>query len=307
MAQIINNIPVGVLEQGVVSRWTEDYQESNGPDGTSCVATIETDWSEDMLTSFPSGMIGTAKTVGNKVSRKMPTAHPVKNFLYCTRCDLSRGRGFVTEEAGAVGSIKFDTNSTNEEAKAAWNVQWDYLGYDLASDRQRDAEGGTGKELIRFVSRKVKASVESLPVPGTEWKFQADNEEIPEGATILIALKELQYTWHRVPFPYKESTWDGMLGKVNTVAFDGKTKVDVAPAVTYPSYAIGTVYFQGYEASDPFVDPEGNIINDVTFVFLYRRQGWNNFYRPGQGFVAVVSLDGARTPFSTADLLTIFD
>lgn len=301
---------------GISFRWTDDYQDANGPDGEIITAQLHTPWTIDNLKNFPAAMKGANGRGGGPVIIRapLPYRHPHKDWLYCTQCDLQGGIGYVDEETSNK-SIKFGTPTTltglaspNQTATpiAVWSAQWNYLGYDVETDEFKSTRAGNGKELVRFVSRKVKSSLESLPIPGTEWKWTADGNPIHEPTTVLLAMKELEYTWWHVPFPYRESTWDDLLGKVNNATFDGRGRSNTG--LSYPSYAIGTTYFANYEQGDPFTDPFGNICCHTTFFFLYRRQGWNNFYRPGSGFAAVQSADGAgRYPFPPGDLMTIFD
>lgn len=290
---------------GITYQWTEDYQDTNGPDGEVITAQLHTPWSRDNLRLFPTIMKGANFKQNNKIYRDpLPYTHPTKRWLYCTQCDLQGAIGYPAEET-ADTLIKFSTPSTHDTTKAVWEAQWAYLGYDLATDAYKEKLAGTGKELCRFVSRKVKPTVISVPKGGTSFRFTADLATIKEPTTVLLAMKELEYTWWHIPFPYKESTWDGLLSKVNSDVFDGRTRGD--SGVAFDLYAADTIYFQGYVQSDPFTDPAGNICCNATFTFLYRPTGWNKFWRPGTGWAAVISLGGTRKPFTTADLNTIFD
>ena len=293
---------------GITYRWTDEYADANGPDGEIITATVHMPWNfestipEVNSTIFPATMLGTAHNAGGKIIRTLPNRHMDKRWLYCTQCDLTGGIGYPSTEND--GSIKFTTPSTHDTAKAVYACTWSFLGYDVEDDGFKSSLAGTGKELCRFVSRKVQTSMEAVPIKGTDFKFTSDNKPIGEPITTKTATKELEYTWWHIPFPYRESTWDSLLGQVNSAAFDGRGRGQTG--TSYPSYAIHTVFFASYEQSDPYTDPEGNFCCNTTFFFLYRDTGWNKFYRPGSGWVAVD--DGAGSyPFPEGDLMRIFD
>ncbi len=211
-------------------------------DSNSAVRILQTDYTENILQNFPRVMRGSHATApGNTITREIPRVHPLHNWLYCTSLRLQGGKGSTYEStANADSGIMLYRDAPNSaEGRAIWEATYSWLPYEI---RQDEEIGGNGvlTELDRFVRKEANPSVEALPIDGTAWKWSvAPQDKIAEPTTVLLSTTTLTYLWYWVPSPFNQTAWDTAIGKVNSVAFD----------VNEPqgNYAVGTVYFAGYE------------------------------------------------------------
>ena len=286
---IAGNVAAG--KTGIVYDWISEETEECGPDGTRITVTAQTNYSEAIRTNFAGDMVGyQANAAGNKISRVLPEPHPLKTWLWCTRCDLQSGIGRPNESGNKLEYL----NAAGSPGKLRWTLTYEDPGYDIKSDGQ--ITGPPPGELDRFVVRKSTANIEALPIEGTAWKWSSDDKVISERTTVPLTSVALEYTWHWVPEPLRESAWTSLLNKTNLNTFD-------------TNYIAGTVLLTHYEKSERIKDARGTACRHITFFFLYRPTLWNNFYRidgaNGPDFYAVtsVTLDGG-TPVRPFDLLT---
>lgn len=174
-------------------------------------------------------------------------------------------------------------------------------------------------ELERYVTREDRYAVQTIPLPKGQLKFTAlaggvlpqfspagiagvDQQLVGENAAYLLRHQaELVYTWHDVPF-FDRLAVLGMVGKVNSTAFDG--------AVGFPFYPAYTLLMQA-PVTERYRSTRGALMWRIKFSFLYRPE--THLTLPGtasgaggsSNFFTVAMPDG--TPlYPKADFNTLF-
>lgn len=270
----------------ITYNWLEDYTEEFGPDDSRIVSMVDTTWTSDNIKFFPQAMMGANSLLGNAIFRDLPELHPAKGrnsagkpWFACTEVKLVRGIGAWDVSANMIefidgggrdGSGNLIMGYTPQSPRAVWEITWQPLPYDLLGD----ADTGTN-ELLRFIERKKKYSVENLPVPGAWLKWTTDNETLKERLTIHFPTVELHYKQFWRPEPLPEATWATKQGQVNTASFD-VTGIDADPQ---------TVLFHSWDVQR-VRDAAQKKCAHVDFMFLWRPKvqgwndgGWNAFFR----------------------------
>src|SRR5579862_891587 len=205
---------------------TIPYTETNTFEhGCESVRTLYTNWSD--VPNFPSAMIGDVRPgAGGLLKRQLPMQHPRgSRQMYAVECNLKQGHGSPLADVGT-NLIKFGDVVNDLEGLAEWEVVYRQLPFDVLPD---SAVNGVTTELIRFVQREPKFSMESYTLPGNAFAFSSDGKTLPENSNIRRPVMELHYTWYcvpdQVPFSYWYQPPPGnaypIIGSVNGGDFDG--------------------------------------------------------------------------------------
>ena len=279
---------------------TEEYTIDGG---VSAVRILQTTW--ENMREFPAAILGTSYRQGataaadRLIRRYVPQRHPARANLYATSLRLLNGIGAAvddTDYANTFGAIPvLYRNMANGvdvgDGKAKWEVTYTLPPFSVASDTVIDAKpGGNFREMGRFLERRKTYSAESLQVPASTYKWvTAPQDTYAEPGTKLFPTIQLEYVWYWVPEPLNEAAFQNALGKVNSTAFDA------ADTVSGLNLGIGTVLFVAPEmkrVSCPGLSVGAVTVWNITFQFLYKRDGWNKFLRRSTGVFDTLSRDG---------------
>jgi hypothetical protein len=258
------------------------YQESFIPGARTCTRVLECAW--DNRLKFQLDLIGQHFQNGTEIARNLPEAHPDNPKMYCTGCQLVRGLGrdsidFNTSLVRFLdGSANIppaqepdspDNDSPTEPVygRARFMTTWEALVYDLWTDDElgdiADQNAiGAGPEILRFTQKLETYATETISLPSSAFKwFNPPQDPLPQGLVKVFYTKEVTYRWFKVPKRPRLNV-EACLGRVNKVNFEG--------------FAPHTLLFLG---PDMVIDP-GTGLWDVNYKFLYRKVGWNRYFRP---------------------------
>lgn len=240
---------------------------------------------------FAQEMLGYSKAVAGKIQRVLPEKHPEANWLYATEMELVRGIGRLGQ-GGDNSFISYGVTDGAKDGYAVFNVRYRALPYDIEDDAVAEAGG----ELVRFVERSRSFAVENITVQGGTWTWSGGGT-YHETTTKLFGSEELMYTWHDVPAIPSQLT--ETIGKVNDAAFD----LFSPEGGGYTAQTLLCMPAQVERTTNPF----GERTYRITYKFLHRSTGWNNFYRPDVTPPAFQGLSkGGVGPYLTDDFDDLF-
>lgn len=232
-------------------------------------------------------MLGWNRIEAGMLRRTLPEEHPVYKKLYVAEAQLVEPYGRMDDQ-GPGASIRYDYY--------LYRINYAPRPYELLTDNQ--ALASPLKELTRFVERSWSYAVENVTLPAKSFKWSDSGKSLMAAQTKPLGTKELTYIWHLVPMVPDGNIQDA-LGKVNSQPFDGydpEQLLFLAPEVI----------------RIPLAPADGKPIWNIAYKFMYRKAGWNKFYRQsgpsGPGFYAVDSNgDGTGVkPFEGYDLNNLF-
>jgi hypothetical protein len=246
----------------------------------------------------------------DEANGSLPEAHPYFDNFYAATAELDT-RG--TSQQMPYGPLWKKAHITVYFRPPPFNV--------LA-----DTATLTNGEVDRFVSSVNEGQAEFQTTLGY---FAFVNNSDPQDRRVLdippafvIVAERYQYTWHQIPAADRadgqpdlkkvpnRTTIQGLVGKLNSVAFDG--------------FAPGTVLFSGYtpKLTMPQVTTAGNYYYDITYTLGVRdygttttplvtdeKAGWNYAYDPTQQKWRLYTNTGTtagKPMYEYADLNSLF-
>ena len=250
-------------------------------------------------------------TAGSTLNRDIPWQVPTWPWLYAAKVEQigSVGSANVTTDLDSYGIVEAVDrqgvpNAIGTPGRAHLVVTFESVPYNVISDHDMGQLGYT--EIERWVTREDDYAVESLELKGI-FKFvpagAADNIPADAKPIKIMGYRKYRYTWHQVPvsgFPL--SAISNCVGKINSAIFDPN----------HLNAAVGTLLCVAPTSHPPTRNVAGARIRDITYNFIYRRDGWNNILRPSTGaFTEVVACDAngnsLGTPiYPSADFGTLF-
>ena len=268
------SLPLTTKSMGISYGEKEGYNEEWTTDGGTVYRELVCNWNDAQR--FPIAMLGDVQKNGAILSRQLPEPYPstlplaTSRNLYAVSCDLKNGQGAYT--VGPGGLVAFGDLVNGLDGQAIWNVGYKQLPYDLLPDSAVAPQAGS--ELIRYVIREYHVSTESYQLPGMAFRWGTpdvtpvgpENLPIPEGVTIQRPILEFRYTWVWVPEPLPITAWALLVGKLNSMTFDGQSQYAL---LCYPP-----------EVSESKYTPAGTMVRNITYVFGLRldTQSWLKLY-----------------------------
>lgn len=224
-------------------------------------------------------MLGTNARGGLGITRDVPESHPHYPGLYAMEARLLLGLGVGAQDGR--GGVSYD--------RARYAITYRGVDYDIFEDGV--------DEWNRFTSKYRTFSIETLPLPGSTFKYVDGSNPvmpIPETPGKLFPSQEITYVWRRVP-GIPDSGIDECNGKVNEDTFDG-----------YPEE---TLLLAGVEPR-PYISSTRQPLYDISFKFLYRKTTWNKIYQQSENDFTLVTTTGLETGqkiYGSADFTQLFN
>lgn len=224
---------------------------------------------------FVSDMIGDARRVGDLLRRDLPEEDKHFSGMYCVDMQFVGGLGFPSEDQSDSTLAYFSENTmtfprtTTAGGYAVYNCTFKRPLYKVKSDDDIDNDPNGYGERGRYVFRTRGGRVQNLKAPFKFLKFASDTNpdnyisDLP--GVILFPQPTFTMVWHMVPFEQMSSdVIDGMLGKVNNIAWEG--------------FTAGTLMFVDYNRV-PYQSANTGLFETITYSFMHNRQGHNFFLR----------------------------
>lgn len=218
------------------------------------------------------------------------------------------GAGIVNQRLIPMLAFMDNRGDTHWDGYAVVEVTFRPLDYEVRDDDEaaRFRQG----ELSRYVSREINYNVQGIAASQIFKDVQVQpvwaedtasgrvikGNPIPEAGLLLFPTAQLHYTWHQVP----DVPWENIrkcLGKVNVAPFDGVT--------AYQEFDPGTLLCQAPRVVRKGRSVAGHVMWDITYVFDYKPEGWNNLPY-GDGNYYAFRLGKPPAGVNALDMPTLF-
>ena len=131
---------------------------------------------------------------------------------------------------------------------------------------------------------------EILQIPSYALKFSGTDEKITEPAGIIVITADITLVRYNVAYLDRAAV-EAMCGKVNSATF-----------LNYPA---GTLLFMGFSPKRTINVYGWSSMYTVSVGIKYKPEGWNNFFRPGHGWTAVVINDDDDPLYESGDFSSL--
>lgn len=284
------------------------YRETWVPGANKTVVVCRVPWvqSFDWITDMV-GEVDTASVSGTtRVRRELPEKNPYDQNQYCTKVEqIDMG------ELPTAGSLVDEGKVTFAHPTHGWPVvRWvryrctfEGMPFAMATDAEVDGSG-LERELLRYVVRSRKPVPREQQIPGGGFETLA-GDKLMNTAFKTIIFEDVTYTWVRVPVAgfQANADKDGLLGKINSVAFDVR---DTMFSPGGYNWSEKKLLYLGYDDTNKYFDANDDWVCDVVFNFRAKSIGWHKFLDKNGDPVEVRTVGGAAPPYASDDFHKLF-